>query len=241
MPRSSQRYRAQLEKGGGGDRTVPLDEAIACVMEMTEVTAGKNYRRARPRKGFDQSIEIVMHLGIDPKQADQVVRGSISLPRGIGKSRRVIAFCPEEMVDSAKRVGAIEAGGEDLVDRIQKGWMDFDVAIAHPQLMSKVGKLGRVLGPKGLMPSPKAGTVTPDIETAIREYSAGKVEYRCDDGGNVHAVVGKASFEPAALRENIEAFIDHIRAARPAAAKGQFIKKVCLSGTMTPAVAVQVA
>jgi len=241
MPHRSQRYQAQLEKRGAAKEALPLDEAIQRVLEMAKVPASKSYKQARPRKGFDQTIEIVLHLGIDPKQADQVVRGSVSLPRGIGKTRRVIAFCPEDMVEQAKAAGAIEAGGDELIARIQKGWMDFDVAVAHPQMMSKVGKLGRILGPKGLMPSPKAGTVTTDIETAIREYGAGKVEYRCDSGGNVHAVVGKASFEPQALKENIEVFIDHVRRNRPAAAKGQFIKKVCLSGTMTPAVMVQVA
>ncbi len=167
-----------------------------------------------------------------------MVRGSLSLPKGIGATKRVIAFCPEGEVAAAKAAGATEAGGDELVDKIQKGWMDFDVAIAHPSLMGKVGKLGRVLGPQGKMPSPKSGTVTPDIATAVTEYAAGKLEYRNDKGGNVHAVVGKLSFSPEDLKANILAFVEHIRRTRPAAAKGQYIKKVCLSGTMTPAVLV---
>jgi large subunit ribosomal protein L1 len=190
---------------------------------------------------FDQTVDLVCHLGIDPRQADQMIRGSISLPKGIGVSKRVIAFCNEADVEAAKAAGAIEAGAEELVDKVQKGWADFDVAIAHPSLMGKVGKLGRVLGPQGKMPSPKSGTVTPDILTAVKEYSAGKVEFRNDAGGNVHAVVGKLSFAEDDLKANVNAFLDHIRRMRPAAAKGQYIKKVCLSGTMTPSVHLEIS
>jgi len=170
-----------------------------------------------------------------------MIRGSISLPKGIGVSKRVIVFCNEADVEAAKQTGAIEAGADELVDKVQKGRADFDVAIAHPSLMGKVGKLGRVLGPQGKMPSPKSGTVTPDILTAVKEYSAGKVEFRNDAGGNVHAVVGKLSFAEDDLKANVMAFLDHIRRMRPVAAKGQYIKKVCLSGTMTPSVHLEIA
>jgi len=182
-----------------------------------------------------------MHLGIDPKQADQAIRGSVSLPKGIGASKRVIVFCADEMAAEAKAAGAVEAGADALIAKVADGWLDFDVAIAHPQLMGKVGKLGRILGPQGKMPSPKGGTVTPDVVTAVREYAAGKLEYRNDDGGNVHAIVGKASFSPEDLKQNIEAFVSHIRRAKPAAAKGQYIRKVVISATMTPGVICDVA
>lgn len=188
---------------------------------------------------FDQSVDCVMHLGIDPKQADQMIRGSISLPNGIGKSKKVIAFCEE--ADEAKAAGAVEAGGDELVEKVSGGWMDFDVAIASPKLMGKVGKLGRVLGPQGKMPSPKNGTVTPDVVTAVREFSAGKIEFRNDSGGNVHAVVGKVSFEEQKLLENIQAFVNHILGMRPTSAKGVFVKRVCLSATMSPSVDVSVS
>ncbi len=190
---------------------------------------------------FDQSVDIVCALGIDPKQADQTVRGSVSLPKGIGKSKRVVAFCNEIDVEAAKAAGAIEAGGDDLVDKISKGWADFDVAVAQPVLMGKISKLGRVLGPQGKMPSTKSGTVAADIVTAVREYAAGKVEFRNDAGGNVHAVVGKFSFHDADLKENITAFIGHILRVKPQTAKGAYLKKVFISGTMTPSVALNAA
>jgi large subunit ribosomal protein L1 len=170
-----------------------------------------------------------------------MLRGSISLPKGIGASKKVIAFCNEGDVAAAKAAGALEAGADELIDKVNKGWMDFDVAIAHPSLMGKVGKLGRVLGPQGKMPSPKSGTVTPDILTAVKEYSAGKVEFRNDAGGNIHAVVGKLSFGEDDLKANIAAFVEHIRRLKPASAKGHYIKKVCISGTMTPAIELEVA
>lgn len=190
---------------------------------------------------FVQTVNIVMNLGIDPRQADQMIRGSVSLPKGIGKSKKVIAFCEGEEAERAKAAGAIEAGIDDLVKKITDGWMDFDVAIAHPRSMGKVGKLGRVLGPQGKMPSPKNGTVTPDIETAVREFAAGKIEFRNDAGGNIHAVVGKADFSDGDLKENINAFVDHIKRLKPATSKGTFVKKVCVSGTMSPAIQLEVA
>ena len=190
---------------------------------------------------FDQSVECVLHLGIDPKQADQMVRGAVSLPHGIGKARRVIAFCDDSDADAAKAAGAVEAGCDDLIKKVADGWLDFDVAIASPKVMGKAGKLGRVLGPQGKMPSPKNGTVTADIMTAIKEFAAGKVEFRNDSGGNVHGVVGKLSFEENKLQENIQAFIDHIKRSKPTGAKGTYIKKVCIAATMSPSVQLEVS
>ena len=190
---------------------------------------------------FDQSVDCVVHLGIDAKQADQTIRGAISLPHGIGKSRKVIAFCEDSDVDTAKSSGAIEAGNDELVKKIQDGWLDFDVAIASPKVMGKVGKLGKVLGPQGKMPSPKNGTVTPDVSQAVKDFAAGKVEFRNDAGGNVHAVVGKVSFEDSKLVENIDAFVSHIRKMKPGSTKGTYIKKVCISATMSPSVILDVA
>ncbi len=187
---------------------------------------------------FDQSVECVLNLGIDPKQADQLVRGSISLPHGIGKQKRVVAFCEDSDVEACKQAGAIEAGCDELVKKVSDGWMDFDVAIASPKVMGKVGKLGRVLGPQGKMPSPKNGTVTADVVNAVTEFAAGKIEFRNDAGGNIHVVVGKQSFAPEKLIENIEVFVSHIKKIKPAAAKGTYIKKMCISATMSPGVTV---
>jgi large subunit ribosomal protein L1 len=220
------RYRADSELVTR-DQMLPLTEAVAKL---------KSFKTTK----FDQSIEICLHLGVDPKQADQMIRGSLSLPHGIGKAKRVIAFCGADKVEEAKAAGAIEAGGEELVAKVEGGWMEFDVAIASPDQMRVVSKLGRVLGPKGLMPSPKSGTVTPQVAQAVKEYAAGKVEFRNDAGGNVHAVVGKQSFDAKALEENAQAFIDHINKMKPSATKGQYVKKIALSGTMTPGVLVQV-
>jgi large subunit ribosomal protein L1 len=187
---------------------------------------------------FDQSIECVMQLGIDPKQADQLVRGSLSLPHGIGKQKRVAAFCEDSDIESAKEAGAVEAGCDELIKKVTDGWMDFDVAIASPKVMSKVGKLGRVLGPQGKMPSPKNGTITTDVVKAVAEFTAGKVEFRNDAGGNVHVVVGKQSFEKQKLIDNIEALVSHIRKIKPSASKGTYVKKVCISATMSPGITV---
>ena len=166
-----------------------------------------------------------------------MIRGSLSLPHGVGKSKRVVAFCPEHLVASATAAGAIRAGGQELVQAIEKeNFTDFDVAIATPDMMRFVGRLGKVLGPKGLMPSPKAGTVTPNVGDAVREYAAGKIEFRNDAGGNVHTVVGKVSFENANLHDNITAMIAQIRKIKPQTSKGAYFKKVVLKATMTPAV-----
>jgi large subunit ribosomal protein L1 len=188
---------------------------------------------------FDQTVNVCIWLGVDPKQADQALRGSISLPKGIGKTKRVIAFCNSELAQKAIATGAVKAGGEELVAEIEKGWMEFDVAVAAPDMMRVVSKLGKVLGPKGLMPSPKAGTVTPNIVDAVKEYSAGKVEYRTDTGGNVHAVIGKMSFPEASLVENLDYFIEAIEKVKPSTVKGVYIKKITVSGAMTPGVQVK--
>jgi large subunit ribosomal protein L1 len=221
MPRHSRRYRDDLQKAP--QTLIPLDEAVKAL---------KNFKKTK----FDQSVEIACNLGIDPRQADQMVRGAVSLPKGIGQTKRVIAFCPDTEVEAAKEAGAIEAGADDLIAKVQDGWLDFDVAVAHPSVMGKVGRLGRVLGPQGKMPSPKSGTVTPDIPTAVKEYAAGKIEFRNDSGGNIHATVGKISFPDDDLKENIKAFVGHIRRMKPTAAKGTYLKRIALSGTMTPGV-----
>jgi len=190
---------------------------------------------------FDESVECVIQLGIDARQADQTVRGAISLPHGIGKQLRVIAFCEEDDAAKAEAAGAVAVGAEELVSKIQGGWLDFDVAIAHPRLMSKVGKLGRILGPQGKMPSPKSGTVTSEVADAVKDYAAGKVEFRNDSGGNVHVPVGRVSFEVDKLVENITALLNQIKRLRPSAAKGNYIKKVHICGTMSPSVQVAIS
>lgn len=224
MPRLGKRYRADLQKAS--KTPVSLVEAVNRV---------KSFKQTK----FDQSVEIVMHLGIDPKQADQLIRGSVSLPHGIGASKRVIAFCADDKVQEAKDAGAIEAGSEDLVKKIEDGWLDFDVAIASPDMMRVVAKLGRQLGPKGLMPSPKNDTVTPKVIEAVKDFAAGKVEFRNDSGGNVHAVIGKHSFDPQQLVDNAEHFIATIEKMKPSTSKGAFVKQVALSATMTPSVIVE--
>ncbi|MFH1882352.1 MAG: 50S ribosomal protein L1 [Planctomycetota bacterium] len=221
----SKRYKKESEQLS--KESLSLTEAVEKVKSFKSVK-------------FDQSIECVLHLGIDPKQADQLVRGSISLPHGIGKQKKVIAFCEDSDVEAAKSAGAIEAGCDELVKKITDGWMDFDVAIASPKMMSKVGKLGRVLGPQGKMPSPKNGTVTGNVVTAVSEFAAGKVEFRNDAGGNIHVVVGKQSFETEKLVDNIDAFVSHIKKIRPAAAKGTYIKKMSISATMSPGITVAI-
>jgi large subunit ribosomal protein L1 len=221
----SKRYKKESEQLS--DEPMGLAEAVEKIKSFNTVK-------------FDQSVECVLNLGIDPKQADQLVRGSISLPHGIGKQKKVIAFCEGSDVEAAKSAGAVEAGCDELIKKVSDGWLDFDVAIASPKVMSKVGKLGRVLGPQGKMPSPKNGTVTADVKTAVAEFAAGKVEFRSDAGGNVHVVVGKQSFEAEKLVGNIEAFLSHINRIKPATAKGTYIKKVCLSATMSPSVMVSV-
>src|SRR3989339_1304082 len=195
----------------------------------------KSFKRTK----FDESVEVAIKLGIDPKQSDQLIRGSVSLPKGIGKSLKVIVFAGGEKAEIAKKAGADEVGAEELVKKVEGGWADFDVAIATSDMMKLVGKLGRVLGPQGKMPSPKSGTVTDDVETAVKEFKAGKIEYRTDAGGNVQALVGKLSFSDADLEENINTFVKHIMNSRPSSAKGEFVEKVSVSSTMSPGVLFQ--
>lgn len=177
-----------------------------------------------------------MRLGIDAKQADQLVRGSIVLPHGIGKSQRVVVFAKGENADAANSAGADFVGQQDLAEKIKGGWLEFDVCIATPDMMGVVGPLGKVLGPRGLMPSPRAGTVTPDVATAVSEYKAGKVEFRNDSGGNVHAIVGRLSFTPEQLQENIRAFIRFVESLKPNSIKGNFIKGIHIAATMSPGI-----
>ena len=190
---------------------------------------------------FDETVDIVMKLGVDPKHSDQIVRGSFSLPKGIGKEVRVVVFASGDKIDLAQKAGAVEAGGDDLLKKVEGGWLDFDVAISTPDMMGKVGKLGRVLGPQGKMPSPKSGTVTNDVETAVKEFKEGKIEYRTDAGGNVHVPVGKTSFSEEDLVENLKSFIKHIVSNKPPAAKGIFVQKISISSSMSPGVRVALA
>lgn len=202
---------------------LPIAEAVAALKQFS------------PAK-FDQTVDIVLRLGVDAAQADQIVRGSIVLPHGIGKQLRVVVFAKGAQAEAAKAAGADEVGEEDLAQRIMGGWMDFDACIASPDMMKVVSPLGRVLGPRGLMPSPRAGTVTPDVAKTVAEYKAGKVEFRNDKAGNVHAPIGKLSFDAEKLAENAKAFIDRIISLKPSAVKGIYVKSAHVSGAMTPSV-----
>jgi large subunit ribosomal protein L1 len=227
MARESKRMKALTAKVPS-KTVMPLTDAVGLL---------KTFNTTK----FDQSVEIVMRLGVDPKQADQLVRGSIVLPNGIGRTLRVAVFAKGDKADEAKAAGADEVGGPELAEKIKGGWTEFDVCIAAPDMMGIVGPLGKVLGPRGLMPSPRAGTVTPDVAKVIREYKAGKVEFRTDAGGNVHAVVGKLSFDGPKLTENISAFINHVMNLKPAAVRGQYLKGISIKATMTPGIRIQAA
>ena len=204
---------------------LPLEEAVKLL---------KSFGNTK----FDQTVEVAMRLGIDPRQADQIVRGSVVLPHGIGKSLRVVVFAKGDKMDEAKDAGANEVGGPELAERIKGGWTDFDVCIAAPDMMGVVGSLGKILGPRGLMPSPRAGTVTMDIARTVSEYKAGKVEFRNDDAGIVHGVAGRLSFDEAKLVENIRAFIAYVMGLKPAAVRGQYLKSLAISATMSPGIRV---
>src|SRR6186713_774228 len=190
---------------------------------------------------FDETVEIAMRLGVDPKHADQMVRGTVVLPHGLGKTKRVLAIAGADKQKDAQAAGADFVGGEELVNKIQGGWMDFDAVVATPDMMRAVGKLGKVLGPRGLMPNPKTGTVTPNIAQAVREIKAGKVEFRVDKTGIVHAPVGKISFPAQNLIDNTHALVESIVKAKPSAAKGKYLKSVTVSSTMGPGVAIDTA
>jgi len=219
--RPSRRYR-EIANKVDPNKSYSLTEAVA-------------FLKSAPRKcKFDESVDLAIKLDIDTKQADQLVRGSFSLPKGTGKTMRVICFADGAMAEAARAAGAIEAGGEELAKKVEGGWLDFDVAIAHPATMRYVGRLGKVLGPKGLMPSPKSGTVTTDVAKAVQEFKAGKIEFRNDTFGNVHVAVGKLSFSAVDLEANVRAMVEHIQAIRPQTVKGQYMRKATLATTMGP-------
>ncbi|XZE22554.1 50S ribosomal protein L1 [Pirellulaceae bacterium SH449] len=224
MVKPTKAMKAMLAKTPGKD-PVPLQQAV----ETLKKFGGRK---------FDQTVEIHMNLGIDNSQADQIVRGSVVLPHGIGKTQRVVVFAKGELAKAAEEAGADTVGSDDLAKRIKEGWTDFDVCIASPDMMGVVGPLGKVLGPRGLMPSPRAGTVTTDVAKAVREYKAGKVEFRNDKGGNVHAVVGKLSFDETKLKENISAFVSFVQSLKPNSVRGTYIKSIAICATMSPSVRV---
>ena len=224
--------------GGPGleEKMREIYEALKAKMHAPAeaIAALRGYKQPK----FDQSVEVVCSLGIDPKQADQQVRGSVSMPKGTGKTARVICFCGDDKVAAAKEAGALEAGGAELVEKVNGGWMDFDVAIASPDQMRVVSPLGRVLGPRGLMPNPKAGTVTTDLASAIKEFKAGKLEFRADRTGIVHVRFGKASFSADALLQNLKTLQETIDRNKPSGAKGRYWKSLYVTSTMGPSVEV---
>ena len=227
MAKQSKRYRSLT----GGKKVsidpIPLPQAVEKLKKFGNTK-------------FDQTVEIHMRLGVDPKQADQIIRGSVVLPNGIGRTQRVAVFAKGDLAEAAKAAGADVVGQEDLAQRIKDGWTEFDVCIAAPDMMGLVGPLGKVLGPRGLMPSPRAGTVTPDVARVVKEYKAGKVEFRNDNGGIVHAIVGKVSFEADKLQENIQTFVNYVLGLKPQSVKGQYVKSVALCATMSPSVRIAV-
>ncbi len=234
MPNRSKRMNALWEAALKlGTAPMPVFDAVKALKGL-EAALPANIKKSK----FDHSVEIAIRLGVDPKQSDQIVRGSMVFPHGIGKSKRVLVFCQGANVQLANDAGAAFVGGKELADQIKGGWLDFDVAIATPDMMGVVGPLGKVLGPRGLMPSPRAGTVTNDIVTAVKEYKAGKVAFRVDAAGIVHCVVGKLSFSEQQLAENIEVMIRHIIAIKPNTSKGIYLRSIYLTATMMPSIAI---
>src|SRR5882762_8531788 len=222
MKKHGKKYNAAAEKIEPG-RKYNLDEAVS---KLKEVAFAK----------FDETVELTVWLGVDPRKADQLVRGTLVLPHGLGKSKKVLVIAQGDKIREAQEAGADIVGGEDLVNKIKAGWLDFDAVIATPDMMRLVGGLGKVLGPRGLMPNPKTGTVTFDVKTAVQETKAGKVEYRVDKTGVVHVPVGKVSFDADKLRDNTKALLQAVVKAKPATAKGKYVKKVNLAATMSPGV-----
>jgi large subunit ribosomal protein L1 len=220
--RRSKRYKNLSSKI---DRTqeYPLEQAVRLLKEAANAR-------------FDETVEIAMRLGVDPRHADQMVRGTVALPNGTGKKIRILVLTKGENAEKAKSAGADFAGLDEFVEKIQKGWLDFDVVVATPDVMSVVGKLGKILGTRGLMPNPKSGTVTPDIETAVKEIKAGKIDFRVDKTGIIHSGVGKVSFNEDKLVENIRTFIGTVVKMKPAAAKGTYLKSISISSTMGPGI-----
>lgn len=208
--------------------------------KLYEVSEGINLVKETAKAKFDETVEVAFRLGVDPKRADQQIRGAVVLPHGTGKVQRVLVFAKGEKAKEAEAAGADFVGDADMIAKIQGGWFDFDVVVATPDMMGEVGKLGRVLGPKGLMPNPKTGTVTFDVTKAVNEIKAGKIEYRVDKAGNIHAPIGKVSFDADKLVENLAALTEALNRAKPAAAKGVYMKNVSISSTMGPGVRVAV-
>ena len=190
------------------------------------------------KKKFDETVDVVMRLGVDPRKADQMVRGTVNLPHGTGKTARVLVFANAEKADAAREAGADVVGGDELIEKVSGGWLDFDAVVATPDMMGKVGRLGRVLGPRGLMPNPKTGTVTNDVGKAVSDIKGGKIEYRVDRQANLHIVIGKTSFSEEALLDNYAAALDDVMRAKPSTAKGRYLKKVAMSTTMGPGIPV---
>lgn len=222
MKKHGKKYRAAAEKVEEA-RKYSLEDAVK---KLKEIAFAK----------FDETVELTMWLGVDPRKADQLVRGTLVLPHGLGKSKRVLVIAQGEKVKEAEEAGADFVGGEDMVTKIKGGWLDFDAVVATPDMMRLVGALGKVLGPRGLMPNPKTGTVTFDVKTAVRETKAGKVEYRVDKTGVIHTGVGKVSFDENKIVENTRAIIDAVVKAKPSTAKGKYMKKVNLASTMSPGI-----
>ena len=223
MSRTGKKFAAAKAKVD--ERLYPLAEAIPLVQRIKFAA-------------FDESVELAMRLGVNPKHADQMVRGTVVLPHGLGRTKRVVVIASSEKQKEAEDAGADTVGGEELVEKIQQGWMDFDAVVATPDMMRSVGKLGRILGPRGLMPNPKTGTVTVDVSKAVEEIKAGKVEYRVDKAGVVHVPIGKASFAAESLLANALALVSSVMKAKPAAAKGKYVRGVAVSSTMGPGVRV---
>lgn len=222
MKKHGKKYRAALEKIEAG-RKYSLEDAVK---KLKEIAFAK----------FDESVELTMWLGVDPRKADQLVRGTLVLPHGLGKSKKVLVIAQGEKIKEAEEAGADIVGGEDLVTKIKGGWLDFDAVVATPDMMRLVGGLGKVLGPRGLMPNPKTGTVTFDVKTAVKETKAGKVEYRVDKTGVIHTAVGKVSFDEDKIVANTRALIEAVARAKPSTAKGKYMKKVNIASTMSPGV-----
>lgn len=230
MPQQSKRF-THLAKQVATLGTLDTLSAVTKLKGLEE-TLPETIKKCK----MDQTVEIAIRLGVDPKQADQIVRGSIVLPHGIGKTKVVVVFAQGENAKAAEAAGADFVGAKELADKIKGGWTDFDTAIATPDMMGIVGPLGRVLGPRGLMPSPKAGTVTSNVAQTVQEYKAGKVEFRVDSGGNVHCVVGKLSFTPQQLTENIEALLKYVRSLKPASSKGVYVRNITVTATFSPGI-----
>lgn len=222
MPKHGKKYRKVVE-GFDSQQTYGISDAVELLKKLHFVK-------------FDESVDLAVRLGVDPRHADQMVRGAVALPHGIGKSVRVLVFAKGDKVAEARDAGADFVGGADLVEKIQGGWLDFDKVVATPDMMGNVGRIGRVLGPRGLMPNPKTGTVTFDVAKTVQELKAGKIDFRVEKAGIVHAPVGRMSFDADKLVENVGSLIDTLLRLKPASAKGQYIKSVTISGTMTPGV-----